>query len=86
MNDDFDEANTPADEIDDGQPILELAALREPVDPGFTELLRRRIERRMLARDAASASWYLSVMVLLELLMMVAEMLGLSKRRQGDIP
>lgn len=73
----------PPDEIDPGEPVAVLADLREPVSTGFLDRVQRKIERRSLANEFASASWYFPVLVLLEILVMLFDFLGLRRDREG---
>ena len=68
MNDDTKDpgGEIPADQIDTGEPIAELADFEVPASLGFFGRLRRAIERRFLTSDLAELSWSGPIMVVME--------------------
>ena len=69
------------DEADLGPPIAELRRLEQPSSATFLEVLRRKVERRVVTGQVTSAWWYLPRLVLLQFLEMI---FGLFEPTDGD--
>ncbi len=69
MNDDgLPNEQIPKGEIDCGEPLPELAALREKPSAGFQERVRRGIGRRRLAAEMTQVSVQMPLMWMMEIL------------------
>ncbi len=67
-NRDRPEDETPTGEIDCGEPLAELAMLREAPSSGFGKRVRQRIGRRRLTAEIAQVAVETPVLVLMEFL------------------
>jgi hypothetical protein len=72
-------AHTP-DEAELGPPVEELRDLSWALDAGFTDRVRGRIERRVLAGEFLDFAWTAPLMLLLELLRAPFEMFAGRRR------
>ena len=72
------------DDIDTGEPIAELAALREDPESGFLNRIRNSIQRRMFASDAMEFSFQALFGTFFEYLGMMFSTLGGGNQAKGD--
>lgn len=78
-------AGPPDDEpVDAGEPIAVLADFDEPVSTGFLTRLRRKIDRRVLTSQFATATWEMPKIILIEFLGMIFEMFQPRTVDKGD--
>ena len=77
------DAQMPADDIDCGQPLAELATLREVPSTGFLDRINRSIGRRRLAAEAAEVTAQLPILLLLEFLALLFQALTGKITRPG---
>lgn len=68
-------------DLDTGEPIAALAALRVAPRVGFLERIRRAIHRRQLASEVVDFSWASPVAVFMQFIAMLFE--GLGPRKGG---
>lgn len=73
--------NEPGPDVDTGEPIAELAALRVRPRTGFLDRIRRAIHRRKLASEVVDFSWASPFEVFMQFLAMIFE--GLGQRKGG---
>ena len=66
---------SPADEVDMGEPIVELRDLSLAVDDRFGRRVRGRLERRLLAGELLGLAWTAPMTMLLEFLRAPFELL-----------
>ena len=72
------------DDIDPGEPVAALAELRQNPTEGFLATIRRRIQRRHLAADAADLSLSGFAFVALEWLTVAFQYFQPNRHREGD--
>jgi len=73
----------PADDIDCGKPVAELAALREMPSSGFIDRISRSVGRRRLAAEATQVTAQLPVLLLLEFIALLFQALTGKITRHG---
>ena len=73
-----------ANDIDVGEPVAELAELRQTPTSGFLTRIRRRLQRRFLAADASEFSWFGLSFVAVEFVKLLFQFFQSNTRSEGD--
>lgn len=74
---------TERDDVDPGEPLQELTALRAPVREGFVGRVRARIDRKVLVSSVFDMTWSGLGTVFLEFLSVIFGIFGARKADPG---
>ncbi len=78
---DGDEGN----DTDTGEPVHALSTLSVSPEPGFLDLVRRRIYRKSLASQVVELTWHTPFLVLMEWILMAMDFVwGREAQKEGE--